>query len=110
MGGTESLEIRVEGLEIRIGSQGGRVRTVLADGRPHQEQRGPREITETAVWQGDALEITASSPEGSIIRETLVLSGAAQLVHTVRIERPRGFGETRAVWVYDRRTDEALEK
>ncbi|MGD1149101.1 MAG: hypothetical protein ABR961_14265 [Thermoanaerobaculaceae bacterium] len=100
--------LRIELLDegIRITSDDGHSRELVATGVPVERQRGGTTVTETVTWQTDRLVIVDSASDRPAMTETFGLAedGSGRLIHTIQLP-DRGSSESHTVkWVYDRNT------
>ena len=102
--GAASIMVQLEGLEMKIVTGEGRVRTLTIDGQAVERQHGRMTMTETATFKDGQVEVSSVAEEGPTITETFALAddGSGRLVHTVLMPRPDSDEPVRAVYVYDR--------
>lgn len=106
MGGTRTMTIELDDLDIRITSGSGRVRVITPGGEAVERARGPMLVTETARWEGERLVIESVADDGPITTEMFAFSedGSDRLVHTMSMPRPDSDEQEKAVLVYERST------
>lgn len=106
MGGADTLTIVINGSDLSITSDNGRVRLITPNGQPVVRKKGRMTVTETARWDSGTLVIESVGTRGPKITETFTLAtdGSDRLVHTMTMPRPNSDEASVVELVYDRYT------